>query len=62
MLVIQHYFKMDFRLANMFDALPVQLDNAATGIQLGGISEEMLSLSELQDGDVVIQIGETSMD
>jgi len=48
-------------MANMFDALPVQLDNSATGIQLGGISEEMLSLSELQDGDVVIQVGTTSI-
>ena len=51
-----------FSLANMFDALPVQLDNSTTGIQLGGISDEMLSLSELQDGDVVIQIGGTSID
>lgn len=51
-----------FSLANMFDALPVQLDNSATGIQLGGISEEMLSLSELQDGDVVIQVGENSIE
>jgi len=51
-----------FSLANMFDAVPVQLDNAATGIQLGGISEEMLSLTELQDGDVVVQVGTTSID
>lgn len=51
-----------FSLANMFDAVPVQLGNSATGIQLGGVSEEMLSLSELQDGDVVIQIGEMSID
>jgi type II secretory pathway component PulC len=51
-----------FSLANMFDALPVQLDNSATGIQLGGISDEMLSLSELQDGDVVMQIGGSSID
>lgn len=51
-----------FSLANMFDALPVQLDNSATGIQLGGISNEMLSLSELQDGDVVIQVGSSSID
>lgn len=51
-----------FSLANMFDALPVQLDNSATGIQLGGISEEMLSLSDLQDGDVVMQIGGSSID
>lgn len=51
-----------FSLANMFDAVPVQLDNAATGIQLGGISDEILSLTELQDGDVVIQVGTTSID
>ena len=51
-----------FSLANMFDALPVQLDNSATGIQLGGISEEMLGLSELQDGDIVIQVGASSID
>ncbi len=51
-----------FSMTNMFDALPVQLDNSATGIQLGSISEEMLSLSELQDGDVVIQVGTTSID
>lgn len=50
-----------FSLANMFDALPVQIENAGTGIQLGGISEEMLSLSELQDGDVVMQVGSTSI-
>ena len=51
-----------FSLTNMFDALPVQLENSATGIQLGGISEEILSLSEFQDGDVVIQVGLTSID
>lgn len=51
-----------FSLANMFDALPVQLENSATGIQLGGISEEMLSLSDLQDGDVVMQVGGSSID
>jgi len=51
-----------FSLANMFDALPVQLENSATGIQLGGISEEMLSLSELQDGDIVMQVGSMSID
>jgi type II secretory pathway component PulC len=51
-----------FSLANMFDALPVQLGNSAIGIQLGSISNEMSSLSELQDGDVVIQIGETSIE
>ncbi len=51
-----------FSLANMFDAIPVQLDNSSQGIQLGDISEEILSLSELQDGDVIIQVGATSID
>jgi type II secretory pathway component PulC len=51
-----------FSLANMFDAVPVQLENAATGIQLGGISDEMLSMTDLQDGDVVMRVGTTTID
>ncbi len=51
-----------FSLANMFDALPVQLEDSTTGIQLGGISEELLSLSTLLDGDVVMAVGGKSID
>lgn len=51
-----------FSLANMFEAVPVQLENTGTGFKLDGISEEMLSMSEIVEGDVVIQIGSSTID
>lgn len=51
-----------FSLANMFDAVPVQVDNGGTGFQLDGISQEMLDLTEIQEGDVVVQVGGMTID
>tara|TARA_R110000824_G_scaffold315042_1_gene502073 strand:- start:89025 stop:89852 length:828 start_codon:yes stop_codon:yes gene_type:complete len=51
-----------FSLANMFEAVPVQLENAGTGFKLDGISEEMLSMTEIEEGDVVVQVGSSTID
>lgn len=51
-----------FSLANMFDAIPVQLENNTTGFKLDGLSEEMQSLSEIQEGDVITLVGNTTID
>lgn len=51
-----------FSLANMFEAVPVQVGTGSTGFKLDGISEEMLSLSEIEEGDVVIQVGSSTID
>lgn len=51
-----------FSLANMFDAIPVQLENNTTGFKLDGLSEEMQSLSEIRDGDVITQVGNTTIE
>lgn len=51
-----------FSLANMFDAVPVQLENNAMGFKLDGLSEEMQSLSEIRDGDVITQVGNTTIE
>ncbi len=50
-----------FSLANMFNAVPVQLESYGTGFKLDGISEELRSLTEIQEGDVVVQVGANSI-
>ena len=52
----------NFSLPNMFNAVPVQLENNATGFQLDSLSEEIRTLTEIEEGDVIIQVGNNSID
>lgn len=50
-----------FAMANMFGALPVQVDNYGSGFKLNKLSDEMKSLADIEDGDVVVNIGGTGI-
>lgn len=55
-----------FRLANMFGAVPVSLGGAvgsyASGFKLNGLSPEMRSLADVEDGDVVVEVSGSSVE
>jgi len=46
-----------FAMANMFGALPVQVDNYGSGFKLNKLSDEMKMLADIEDGDVVVDVG-----
>ena len=46
-----------FVMANMFGALPVKVDNYGSGFKLNKLSDEMKMLADIEDGDVVVDIG-----
>jgi len=46
-----------FALAHMFGALPVQVDNYGSGFKLNTLSDEMKMLADIEDGDVVVDVG-----
>ncbi len=46
-----------FTLGEMFTAVPVGLDNQNSGLKLDALSEEMRQLAELQEGDVIVRVG-----
>ena len=54
-----------FKLANMFGAVPVRLDNAsgayASGFKLNELSAEMRSLADVEDGDVIVKVSDTGI-
>ena len=50
-----------FAMANMFGAVPVQVDNYGSGFKLNKLSDEMKSLADIEDGDVVVDIGGTGI-
>ena len=50
-----------FAMANMFGALPVKVDNYGSGFKLNKLSDEMKMLADIEDGDVVVDIGGTGV-
>ena len=54
-----------FKLANMFGAVPVRLDNAsgvyASGFKLNELSAEMRSLADVEDGDVIVKVSDSGI-
>ncbi len=54
-----------FRLANMFGAVPVRLASGGgaetAGFKLNGLSAEMRSLADIEDGDVVVSVSGSSV-
>jgi len=50
-----------FAMANMFGALPVKVDNYGSGFKLNKLSSEMKMLADIEDGDVVVDIGGTGV-
>ena len=50
-----------FAMANMFGALPVKVDNYGSGFKLNKLSNEMKMLADIEDGDVVVDIGGTGV-
>jgi type II secretory pathway component PulC len=50
-----------FAMANMFGALPVKVDNYGSGFKLSKLSSEMKMLADIEDGDVVVDVGGTGV-
>jgi type II secretory pathway component PulC len=50
-----------FAMANMFGALPVKVDNYGSGFKLNKLSDEMKMLADIEDGDVVVDVGGTGV-
>ena len=57
----QDFGDQGFAMANMFGAVPVQVDNYGSGFKLNKLSDEMKSLADIEDGDVVVDIGGTGI-
>ena len=48
-----------FAMANMFGAVPVRVDEYGSGFKLNKLSEEMKMLADLENDDVVVDVGGT---
>ena len=46
-----------FSMANMFGAIPVRVDNYGSGFKLNKLSEEMTMLADLENNDIVVDVG-----
>jgi type II secretion system protein C len=46
-----------FAMANMFGAVPVRMDEYGSGFKLNKLSEEMKMLADLENNDVVVDVG-----
>lgn len=50
-----------FALANMFAAVPVQVENYTSALKLDSLSDEMKMLTDIREGDVVVQVGNNNI-
>jgi type II secretion system protein C len=50
-----------FAMANMFGAIPVIVDEYGSGFKLNKLSEEMKMLADLENNDVVVDVGGTGV-
>ncbi|MAJ81213.1 MAG: hypothetical protein CMK30_07830 [Porticoccaceae bacterium] len=54
-----------FKLANMFGAVPVRLDNSsgsyASGFKLNELSDEIRSLADIENGDVIVKVSDSGI-
>jgi type II secretion system protein C len=50
-----------FAMANMFGAVPVRVDEYGSGFKLNKLSEEMKMLADLENNDVVVDVGGTGV-
>lgn len=50
-----------FAMANMFGALPVRAGKYGRGFKLNKLSNEMKSLADIEEGDVIVDIGGTDV-
>jgi type II secretion system protein C len=50
-----------FAMANMFGAVPVRVDEYGSGFKLNKLSEEMKILADLENNDVVVDVGGTGV-
>jgi type II secretion system protein C len=50
-----------FAMANMFGAVPIRLDEYGSGFKLNKLSEEMKMLADLENNDVVVDVGGTGV-
>ena len=50
-----------FAMANMFGAVPVRMDGYGSGFKLNKLSEEMKMLADLENNDVVVDVGGTGV-
>ena len=46
-----------FSMANMFGAVPVRVDEYGSGFKLNKLSEEMKMLADLENDDIVVDVG-----
>ncbi len=46
-----------FAMANMFGAVPVRVDDYGSGFKLNKLSEEMKMLADLENDDIVVDVG-----
>jgi type II secretion system protein C len=46
-----------FAMANMFGAVPIRVDEYGSGFKLNKLSEEMKMLADLENNDVVVDVG-----
>ena len=46
-----------FAMANMFGAVPIRVDGYGSGFKLNKLSEEMKMLADLENNDVVVDVG-----
>jgi len=50
-----------FAMANMFGAVPVRIDEYGSGFKLNKLSKEMKMLADLENNDVVVDVGGTGV-
>ena len=50
-----------FELADMFSAVPVEVVGHSGGLKLGSITQDMKDLVDIRDDDVVVQVGDNSI-
>ncbi|MGB0449205.1 MAG: type II secretion system protein N [Porticoccaceae bacterium] len=50
-----------FAMANMFGAVPVRMDGYGSGFKLNKLSKEMKMLADLENNDVVVDVGGTGV-
>ena len=48
--------RQGFSVTNMFAAVPVEVEDYETGLQLDSLSEELKTMGDIMDGDVVVQV------
>ncbi len=50
-----------FAMANMFGAVPIRVDGYGSGFKLNKLSKEMKMLADLENNDVVVDVGGTGV-